>query len=172
MVGRYDQTSGSLELRKPAKVFLPIAWLLAGPANPLSYFAFQAYGLDFDLTQFIVCLLIPLSVACAAALWYLRGGGFGFVTLTLITVFVAYLACAATGPIYTTSLWALAQVGIRPIYMPVDTSMEALITSGTLIRIGLFLVAVPILPAAIVLRIIAFRREAKKKQALSTANIL
>jgi hypothetical protein len=172
MVGRYDQTSGSLELRKPAAVFTTIAWLLAGPANPVSFFSFAAYGREFDLLEYVICLAIPLSVACGVALWFLRGGGFGFVTLTLITVFVGYLSCAAAGPIVTLSLWALAQAGIRPIYMPIDTLAESIITSGTYIRLGLFLVAVPIVPAALILRIVAFRREAKKKQPLSTANIL
>jgi len=172
MVGSYSQSSGSLELRKPEGLFVPLAWLLAGPANPVSYFAFQAYGMPFDLAQFIICLAIPLSIGCGVALFYLRGGGFGFMTLLLITIFVAYIACAATGPIYTMSLWTLVQVGIEPIYMPIATTAEAMITSGTFIRVGLFLVAIPILPAAIILRAIAFRREAKKKQSLSTANIL
>jgi hypothetical protein len=172
MVGSYNQGSRSLELRKPAAVFVPLAWLLAGPANPASYFAFQVYGWEFDLTQFIICLVIPLSIACAVAIFFLRGGGFGIMTLILITVFSGYLACAATGPIYTYSLTALAQIGIRPIYMPIDTPAQAFVTSGTFIRMGMFLVAIPIAPAAIILRIIAFRREAKKEQKISTANVL
>jgi len=172
MVGGYNKGSQSLELRQPAKVFIPLAWLLAGPANPVSYFAFQAYGREFDLTQFIICLVIPLSIACAVAIFFLRGGGFGFVTLVLITVFSGYLACAATGPIYTYGLTFLANLGFRPFYMPIDTPAQAFVTSGTFIRVGLFLVAVPIAPAALLLRAIAFKREAKKKQTVSTANIL
>lgn len=172
MVGGYNQGSQSLELRKPAAVFVPLAWLLAGPANPVSYFAFQVYSMDFDLTQFIICLVVPLSIACAVAIFFLRGGGFGFVTLALITVFAGYIACVATGPAYTYGLTFLAQLGFRPFFMPIDTPAEALITSGTFIRYGLFLVAIPIVPAALILRIIAFRREAKKKQKISTANVL
>jgi hypothetical protein len=173
MVGGYSQGSQSLELRKPAGVFVPIAWLVAGPANPVSFFAFQVYGWDFNIIHFIVCLVVPLSIACAVAIFFLRGGGFGFVTLTLITVFSGYVACAATGPIYTYGLTFLSQVGLDLSYLPVASPAEALVTSGTFIRIGLFLVAIPIVPAALILRLIAFRREEKKKkQTVSTAGIL
>jgi hypothetical protein len=173
MVGTYGQSGGSLELRQPAKLFVPLAWLIAGPANPLTYFAFQIMGQRFDLTNWVICLVIPLSIACAAALFFLRGGGFGIVTLVLITALVGIASCAATGPIYTFAIWGLMQMDIFILDMPLWSTEAAVRTSGTFIALGLMLVAVCIVPAALILRIIAFRREAKKPRlSASAAGIL
>ena len=169
MVGNYSASSGSLELRQPEKVFLPIGWVIAGPLNPAAYLAFAAYGLEFDLVFQVVSIVLPLSVGCAAALHFLRGGGFGFVTLTFITILVTISTCALLGPVYTWILFLLQNVGIDLSPFPMSSMSDVIRTSGTFIRLGLILVAVPIVPAIIILRIVAFRREARKKPAARTA---
>src|SRR5262245_27721474 len=112
MVGNYTASTGSLELRQPAKAFVPIAWALAGPLNPAAYFAFKAYDIEFDLLFQIVSIVLPLSIGCAAALFFLRGGGFGFITLALISILVTISVCALCGPIYTWLLFQLQDYGL------------------------------------------------------------
>lgn len=163
MVGNYSASTGSLELRQPARIFLPISWAIAGPLNPASYFAFELQHFYFDFVLLVVSLIIPLSAGCAAALYFLRGGGFGFVTLALITILVTISICALCGPIYTWILFSLQDIGLYLSPFPLGDADEAITTSGTFIRISLLLVAVPIIPAIILLRLVAFRREARKR---------
>jgi hypothetical protein len=144
-------------------VFVPLAWLIAGPLNPGGYFAFQVWGSEFDLSYWIVSVAIPLGLGCAGSLFFLRGGGFGFLTLGLITILVTVAACSMTGPIYTMSLWWLGQFGIVLTPFPIWDVESALRTSGTFIRIGFMMLAVPIVPAIIVLRLLAFQRETKRR---------
>jgi hypothetical protein len=170
MVGDYAQGTGSLVLRKPVWLFASLAWLIAGPANPLGFYAFQLYDSDFDLLVWIISIAVPLSAGCAASLFFLRGGGFGLVTLAFLTILVTFSLTALCGPIYTSVIWLLAQAGIE--LMPVGTYLETLRTSGTFVRLGLFLVAAPILLSIVVLRVFAFRREAKRKKPVSTAGVV
>ena len=163
MVGNYSASTGSLELREPARIFLPIAWAIAGPLNPASYFAFELQHFYFNPVLLVVSLIIPLSVGCATALYFLHGGGFVFVTLALITILVFFFNYTASTPIYTWILFLLQNIGLYLSPFPIGDADEAITTSGTFIRIGLVLVSVPIIPAVILLRLIAFRREAKKK---------
>ena len=170
MVGDYAQGTGSLELRRPVWLFSGLALLIAGPANPLGFYVFEFYHADFNLLSWVISIAVPLSIGCAASIFFLRGGGFGLVTLAFLTILVTMSATALCGPIYTSALWLLAQVGLE--LMPVGTYLEALITSGTFVRMGLFLVAIPVLFSIIVLRVLAFRREAKKKKPVSTAGLV
>jgi hypothetical protein len=171
MVGEYAQAARTLKLRSPAKLFVPLAWLIAGPANPAGYFAFMAWGMDFDLSYWIISVAIPLAVGCAGALFYLRGGGFGGLTLALVTALTTAAACAVTGPAYTIGLWALMQFDIYLSTLPLWSFDTAVITSGTFVRFGLLLLAITILPAVILLRLIAFQREAPKKKAPATSSL-
>jgi hypothetical protein len=170
MVGDYAQGTGSLELRRPVWLFSGLAWLIAGPANPLSFYVFEIWKSDFDLLVWTISIAIPLSLGCAAAIFFLRGGGFGFVTLAFLTILVTMSLTALCGPIYTSALWLLAQAGIE--LMPVGTYLEALITSGTFVRLGLILSAIPILLSIVVLRVVAFQRERKKKKLVPTAGVV
>ena len=55
MVGEYATSAGALELRNPAKLFVPIAWLIAGPVNPVGFFAHLPWNersWDIDLPRF------------------------------------------------------------------------------------------------------------------------
>jgi hypothetical protein len=170
MVGSYAQSAGALELRKPAQLFAPIAWLIAGPLNPAGFIAIQVWDSagpeywlqDFDPTYWAVSVAVPLAIGTAGSLFYLRGGGFGFMSLGLITMLVTLAACAVTGPVYTIALWALMQVDIFLSPLPLWDFNAAVMTSGTFIRIGIQALAIPIVPAIIILRLIAFQREAKK----------
>lgn len=162
MVGSYAESSNTLELRKPLAVFVPLAWLIAGPLNPASFFAFQVWNEPFDLTFWIICIAVPLAIACAGSLFYLREGGFGLTSLSLVFLLVALAACSVTGPACTFVLSGLEEAGIYLHVLPVSTMSQAILTSGTLIRLGLTLVAIPAIPAIILLRLIAFQREPKK----------
>ena len=170
MVGSYAQTAGALELRKPVQLFAPIAWLVAGPFNPVGFIAIQVwesrgveYWLqDFNPTYWAVSIAVPLAIGTAGSLFYLRGGGFGFMSLGLITMLVTLAACAITGPVYTFALWALMQVDIFLSPFGLYDFNSAVMTSGTFIRIGIQALAIPIIPAIIILRLIGFQREAKK----------
>jgi hypothetical protein len=169
MVGEYAASPGALELRSPAKLFVPIAWLIAGPLNPVGFFAYlpwneRAWDMPFDGVMWATSVALPLSVGCAASLFYLRGGGFGFLTLVLVTLLTTLAACAVTGPAYTIAMWALARFGIYWTMFPIFDFGEALVTSGSFVRLGLLLLAAPILPAALLLRVIAFRRAAPRRK--------
>ena len=170
MVGDYAQGTGSLELRKPIWLFSGIAWLLAGPLNPLGFYVFQLWEADFDPLVWAISIAIPLSLGCAAAIFFLRGGGFGFITLAFLAILVTMSLTALCGPVYTSALWLLAQAGVE--LMPVGTYLEALITSGTFVRLGLVMSAIPILLSIVVLRVVAFQREAKKKKPIPTAGVV
>ncbi len=169
MAGEYAASIGALELRSPAKLLVPIAWLIAGPLNPVGFFAHlpwneRSWDMPFDGVMWATSVALPLSIGCAGSLFYLRGGGFGFLTLVLVTVLTTLAACAVTGPAYTIAMWALARFGIYWTAFPIFSFGEALITSGSFVRLALLLLAAPILPAAILLRIIAFRREPPKNK--------
>jgi len=171
MVGEYAQAAGALELRKPAQIFVPLAWLIAGPANPAGYFAFMVWGIDFDLSYWIISVAVPLAIGCGGALFYLRGGGFGGMSLAMVTTLTTAAACAVTGPAYTIGLWALMQFDIYLSSLPLWSFDTAVITSGTFVRFGLLLLAVTILPAVILLRLVAFQREAPKKRPPTTSTL-
>lgn len=169
MVGEYAASTGSLEMRSPATLFAPVAWLIAGPLNPVGFFAHlpwneRSWDMPFDGVMWATSVALPLSVGCAGSLFYLRGGGFGFLTLALVTVLTTLAACAVTGPAYTIAMWALARFGIYWTMFPIFDFGEALMTSGSFVRLGLLLLAAPVLPAAILLRVIAFRREPSKRK--------
>jgi hypothetical protein len=170
MVGDYAQGTGSLELRKPVWLFSGLAWLIAGPANPVSFYVFELWKSDFNLLVWIISIAIPLSLGCAASIFFLRNGGFGFVTLAFLTILVTVSLTALCGPIYTSAIWLLAQAGIE--LMPVGTYLETLRTSGTFVRMGLIMIAVPILLSIVVLRVLAFQRERKRKKPISTAGVV
>jgi len=177
MVGEYATTPGALVLRKPAQFFTPLAWLIAGPLNPAGFFApvpwnGWSWGMPFDGTLWAISVAVPLSVGSAAALFYLREGGFGFLSLVLVTALSTLAACAVTGPIYTFAISALREIGIYWTRFPVSNFDEAVVTSGTFIRLGLLLLVAPILPAAILLRLIAFRREPRKKKTASASTFM
>jgi hypothetical protein len=170
MVGEYATTPGALVLRKPARLFTPLAWMIAGPLNPAGFFAHLpwnewSWDMPFDATLWTISVAIPLSAGCAGALFYLRGGGFGFLSLLLVTALSTLAACALTGPIYTLAISGLREIGVYWTMFPVSDFGEALVTSGTFVRLGLLLMALPILPAAVLLRLVAFRREPRKKVA-------
>jgi hypothetical protein len=177
MVGRYDASTGSLVLRQPPKLFMPLAWLLAGPLNPAGFFAHlpwneRAWDMPFDPVMWATSVALPLSVGCAIALAYLRGGGFGFMTLFLILGLSTLAACAVTGPIYASVILILREFGIYWTIFPVFTFEQALITSGTFIRLGLILVSLPLVAATVVLRVVAFRREPRAQTAKAAASNL
>jgi hypothetical protein len=176
MVGGYDASTGSLELRQPEKIFAPLAWLLAGPLNPAEFFAHlpwneRSWDMPFDAMMWATSVAIPLSVGCAAALFYLRGGGFGFMTLLLIAGLSTLAACAVTGPLYTYAISVLREFGIYWTIFPVSNFDEAIVTSGTFIRLGLLLLSMPLLPAAILLRVIAFRRQPRKQRPVAASTL-
>ena len=176
MVGGYDASTGSLILRQPAAIFSPLAWLLAGPLNPAGFFAHipwneRTWDIPFDAMMWAMSVAFPLSVGCAIALLYLRGGGIGFMTILLITSLSAMVGCAATGPLYTLAISVLREFRIYWTAFPVSNFDEAVVTSGTFIRLGLMLVIIPLLPAAIILRLVAFRREAPKRKPATSSTL-
>jgi hypothetical protein len=170
MVGGYDASTGSLVLRQPAKIFAPLAWLIAGPLNPAGFFAPLPWNewhwdIAYDTQMWAMSVAVPLSAGCIAGLFYLRDGGSGIMTLFLITGLSTLAACAATGPLYTIAISVLREFRIYWTAFPVFNLEQAIITSGTFIRIGLMLCIVPLAPAVILLRLIAFRRAPRRKKA-------
>jgi hypothetical protein len=168
MVGGYGQNrSMGLELRKPANVFAPLGWLAASLLNPGGYFAWWVWGLsEFNMQLWAWHAVAPLQFGIAFAMMFLRQGGFGIVAFSFFAFICSLGACALTGPIY-----ALATYGFQQHYMAIGTLGElpilsfadAMLHAGTNVRISLMFTAIAIVPAIILLRLVAFQRIPPRK---------
>jgi hypothetical protein len=167
MAGGYDASTGALELRRPIRFFAPLGWLVAGPLNPAGFLAplpwnEPAWDLPFDTQMWAMSVAVPLSLGCIGALYYLRDGGVGIMTLFLVLALPTLAACAATGPLYAAVISVLREFRIYWTAFPVFSFDDAIITSGTFMRLGLMLCIIPLVPAVLLLRAIAFRRAPTK----------
>lgn len=163
MPSRYGSSDVSLDPRQPSAVLLPVAGLLAGPLNPTalaSYAYWSRYFYMDGLTSstWIMFQVIPMSVAVAIALYYLRAGGFGILTI-IMTLFVA-LICAASGWAITVAGadWLLYEQGVQFTNYPVGSLGDFTLVAGTGVRLNLLLNIASLIPAAVIIRLIAFRR--------------
>lgn len=168
MVGGYGQSrSTGLEFRKPANLFVPLGWLAASVLNPGGYFAWWFWGLsEFDMQLWAWHAVAPLQFGIAFALTFLRQGGFSIGAFSFFVIICSLGACALTGPIYALITYAFQQnymavgaLGDLPIWSFGDGMEHA----GSNVRVSLMYTSIAIIPAIILLRLIAFQRIPPRK---------
>lgn len=174
MVGAYRQPgSQGLEFRQPARLFVLIGWLGAGILNPAAYFAYTLWGMpEFSYQVWTWHAAAPLELGVLFSLMFLREGGYGVTAVAIFTILSIAAACAVTGPIYAFTTWAFQQNGVSLGllgWFPVYSFEAAVAASGSYVRASLMFAGVAAIPAAIILRIIAFQRVKPKPKASPSA---
>jgi hypothetical protein len=174
MVGHYGQSrSLGLELRKPVNLFAPLGWLAASLLNPGAYFAYMVWGLpEFDMQLWTWHAVAPLQFGIAFALMFLRQGGFGIAAVAFFVTICVIAACALSGPAYALATYYFQQqyISVGTLGdMPIITVQDAVRHAGTHIRLSAFYAAIGVIPAIILLRIIALQRVPDRKAAKAVA---
>ena len=173
MVGNYGQSrSMGLELRKPVKTFAPFGWLAATLLNPGAYFAYMVWGMPaFDMQVWAWHAVAPLQFGIALAMMFLRQGGFGIGAVSFFVTICTIGACALSGPAYALATYMFQQsyssigtLGDLPIY----TLQDGIRHAGTHVRLSLLFAGVGVIPAIILLRLIALQRVPARKPAAAS----
>ena len=163
MPSRYGSSEVSLAPRKPSAILIPLAGVLAGPLNPTAFFSYGYWsrfmymdGLTFS--TWIMFQLIPMTIAVAISLYYLREGGSGI--LTIVMTLIVALITAASGWAITLAAadWIFYELGVQLTNYPVGSLGEFTLVAGTGVRLNLLLNLASIPIAAIIIRLIAFQR--------------
>lgn len=174
MVGGYGHSrSRGLELRKPSNVFAPLGWLAASLLNPGGYFAWWVWGLsEFDVQLWAWHAVAPLQFGIAFAMMFLRKDDFSIGAFSFFVIICSLGACALTGPAYALATYAFQQqyiaVGVLGD-LPILSFADGLLHAGTNVRISLMYTAIAIIPAILLLRLVAFQRVPLRKRAPAVA---
>lgn len=165
---RPKQIAG-LEIRRPANLFAPLGWLAASLLNPGGYFAYWVWGLaEFKVQLWAWHAVAPLQFGVAFAMMFLRQGGFGIGAVSFFVIICTLGACAMTGPIYTLVTYIFQQQNIAVGALgdlPILSFADGLLHAGSNVRLSLMFASVAIIPAIILLRILAFQRIPPRKPA-------
>lgn len=170
MVGGYGQSrSTGLELRPPANMFAPLGWLAATIFNPGAYFAYLVWGMsEFNMQVWTWHAIVPLQFGIAFAMMFLRQGGFGIGAFSFFVIVCSLGGCALTGPAYALLTYAFQQqyVAIGTLGgLPIMSFGDGMLHAGTNVRLSIMFAGVAIIPAIVLLRIVAFQRIPPRKPA-------
>lgn len=159
--------------RKPANIFAPLGWLAASLLNPGGYFAWWVWGLsEFDMQLWAWHAVAPLQFGVAFAMMFLRQGDFSIGAFSFFVIICSLGACALTGPAYALATYAFQQQSIAIGALgdlPILSFADGMEHAGTNVRISLMFTAIAIIPAIILLRLVAFQRVPLRKSAPAAA---
>lgn len=164
MPSRYGATGASLAPRKPAALFLPLAGIFAGPLNPAASFSYEywsrfMYMDGLTASTWIMFQVVPMTIAVAITLSYLRPGADGLLSIVM-TLIVGLIAAASAWAISVAALdWLLYSLGLQFTNYPVGSLGDFALAAGTGVRLNLLMNLASLITAALVIRAIGFQRE-------------